>query len=116
LSARVSQVQEHNIRVALKFCGSCNPEIDLSALSRQVAKHVAGGADITIVHPDAPEIDVVIILCGCLRACIDREETRAIAPHHLIVAGESIEGKACKETRLAAAVAERIDRLADQLR
>jgi hypothetical protein len=103
---------EHDIRVALKFCGSCNPEIDLSALARQVRERIAGGADVELVHPDAPDIDLVIILCGCLRACIDRQETRAIGAHHLTVAGEGVEGKVCKEGHLATAVAREIDRLA----
>ena len=95
----------------MKYCGSCNPEIDLSALSRHVNEYIAGRADITLVPSDSPNLDLIIILCGCLRACVDREEMKSLAPLHLIISGESLGGEPHKEGELARLLVSEIDRL-----
>jgi len=99
------------IRIALKFCGSCNPEIDLSSLARQVKAHTAGRPDIEIVPSDNPGTDLLIILCGCLRACANKDELKAQAGRCIIIAGPSLSGAAQNESHLASMVTAEIDRL-----
>ncbi|MGD0354326.1 MAG: hypothetical protein ABSB31_02640 [Dehalococcoidia bacterium] len=60
--------------------------------------------------PDAAGLDLLIILCGCLRACADKEEIRGLAGRHIIIAGESLSGTAQNEDRLATLLAAEIDR------
>jgi hypothetical protein len=49
-------------------------------------------------------IDIVVILCGCPRACGNKEEVKARARRSLVTAGESLNGKAVPESELPAAV------------
>ncbi len=73
--------------------------------------HTAGRADIEIVRFDSPDINLLIILCGCLRACADKDEIKEKAGQHLIIAGQSLAGTAQNEDRLSIMVAAEIDRL-----
>jgi hypothetical protein len=76
-----------------------------------VKAHTTSRADIEIVPLDSPGINLMIILCGCLRACADKDEIKAQAGQYLIVAGQSLAGTAQNEDRLAIMVAAEIDRL-----
>jgi hypothetical protein len=76
-----------------------------------VKAHTACRVDIEIVHFDSQGIDLLIILCGCLRACADKDEVKTQAGRYLIVAGQSLAGTAQNEDRLAIMVAAEIDRL-----
>jgi len=100
-----------NIRIALKFCGSCNPEIDLSSLAGQVRRLFLNRQDVEISPSDAPGLDLLVILCGCRRACADKEEYQSQAKQRLIIAGESLEGSPHSEKQLAALIAGEINRL-----
>ena len=102
---------KHKIKVALKFCGSCNPQIDLTALAAGVRSHIAGRIDFEMVPADANGLDLLIILCGCQRACADKEEIWGTARQHIVTAGETFGGVPCKEDSLAALLAAEIDTL-----
>lgn len=99
------------IKIALKFCGSCNPEIDLSSLARQVRKLTAGAGSIEIAQFDSPGLELLVILCGCRRACADKDEYKSQAKSHLIIAGESLDGSPQSEQQLASLIAGTIVRL-----
>jgi len=57
-------------------------------------------------------LDLLVILCGCRRACADKEEFRFQADRRLIVAGESLDGSPRSEEELASLIAVEISRLA----
>ena len=96
------------INIALKFCGSCNPEIDLSSLAGQVRKLASAREDIQFVSLDMQGLDLLVVLCGCRRACADREEYTSQARRHLIIAGESLDGSPRSEKHLAFLIATEI--------
>jgi len=98
------------IRIALKFCGSCNPEIDLSSLTAQVHKLTSGREDIQFVPFDTQELDLLVILCGCRRSCADKEEYKSQAKRHLLIAGKSLDGSPQSENLLASLIAAGIGR------
>jgi hypothetical protein len=98
------------IKIALKFCGSCNPEIDLSGLAGQVKRHISSRSDIEFVAADTPGTDLLIVLCGCLRACVDKQDIWGSARQHIVIAGESLSGASMNEDRLAELLAAEIDR------
>jgi hypothetical protein len=80
-------------------------------LARRVKAHTASRANIEIVPFDSPGIDLLIILCGCLRACADKDEIKAQAGQHLIIASQSLAGTPQNEDRLATMMAAEIDRM-----
>jgi len=60
--------------------------------------------DFVLVPPSEDKVDVVVILCGCPRACGNKEEFKARAKHHLLIAGESTKGSDVPETHLSTVV------------
>ena len=78
-------------RVSLKYCGSCNPLIDLSRIGQALPAVISQEAELLFVSPDETNIDTIIILCGCPRACGNKETIRARASHCIVVAGESVD-------------------------
>ena len=98
-------------RVALKYCGSCNPYIDFAAIKKWLAG-LQAELGFELVPFSAAGADAIIILCGCQRACANRQDVRASAPKSLLIAGCSIDGKAVDESRLLAGLK---DRLSDML-
>ncbi len=91
-------------RIALKYCGSCNPLVDLTRVARQVAKLAEQRRDLFLVPVSEEGIDIVVILCGCHRACGNKEEVRARANQSLVIAGESLDGRPVPEKCLTVAI------------
>jgi sulfite reductase beta subunit-like hemoprotein len=98
-------------KVALKYCGSCNPRVDLRRIARHLAKMAEEQGDFQLVPLSENDIDVVVILCGCPRACGNKEEVKARAKRSLITAGESINRRAVPEAELAVAVEQELDKI-----
>jgi hypothetical protein len=88
------------IKVALKYCGSCNPNVDLTSIARHLAKVAEAHGDFQLVPLSEDTIDVVVILYGCPRACGNKAEVRARANQILLTAGESINGRPVTEAQL----------------
>lgn len=103
--------QEPKIKVALKYCGCCNPYIDLSRVTRHLAKLAEEHRDFELVPLSGNDVSVVVILCGCPRACGDKEEIRARARWSLVIAGESIGGKPVLEQGLLGAVEQELGKI-----
>jgi len=78
------------IKVALKYCGSCNPQMNLSKKGRTITEIIAGQSDFEIVPLSTNNIDVVIILCGCPRACGNKKEVRVRAKRYLVISVENL--------------------------
>jgi hypothetical protein len=74
-------------------------------------KYLSSREDIELVPAGKEGIDLLIVLCGCLRACADSDEFKQQARHYIIVAGESLEGAHYDETQIPAALIKEIDRL-----
>ena len=53
---------------------------------------------------------MLVILCGCRRACADKDEYRSQAKRRLIIAGESLDGSHRGEKKLASLIADKISR------
>jgi sulfite reductase beta subunit-like hemoprotein len=101
------------VKVALKYCGSCNPHVDLSRIARHLAKVAEERGGFQLVPLPEDDIDVVVILCGCPRACGNKGEVRARAKQSLIIAGESLGGRAVPEACLPSAAEQELSKILD---
>jgi len=90
-------------RVAVKYCGSCNPSIDTSQLGGHLAE-VAAHVGAELVSADFPDPDIIIIVCGCNHACVNKPEWRERAPRQIVIAGETLNGEPAPEKDLPAAL------------
>jgi hypothetical protein len=106
LSLSVKEVSENSrqAKVALKYCGSCNPYVDLMRIARRLTRLAEERKDFKLVPLSENDIDIMVILCGCPRACANKAEVRARAGKSLLTAGESINGKHVPEAHLPSAV------------
>ncbi len=82
---------DYKLKVALKYCGSCNPQIDLSGVGHLLKETVEKEEALLPVSLEGSKPDVVIVLCGCARACGNTEEIRARAPRSIVVAGKTVD-------------------------
>ena len=74
-------------RVAIKFCGGCNPIIDRGQLARSIREHLTG---LVRWVPPEEEVDLLLIISGCLTACVDRPEVTETAAEYFAIAGSRI--------------------------
>jgi len=100
--------KKDSIFIALEYCGSCNPYIDLAKIGRYIHNLAGQSATVTLVNPAEDDIDILIILCGCNRRCGANREIKRKAKHTFVVAGESLDGLTIPEKTLAASLKEKV--------
>jgi len=96
------------MRIAVKYCGSCNPEIDLSRIGSAVLAEAKASGWEVMPFSRLDEADVLVLLCGCPRMCINTEELKRQAKRTLVVAGRRLGWQPVSEEELPAAVASAI--------
>lgn len=98
-------------KVALKFCGCCNPQVNLSRLARylqNIAEEHAVFQLLPLSLLPRESVEVVVLLCGCPRACVNREDVKARAQASVVVAGKSVDGEYVPEPGLTSAVEQKL--------
>ena len=82
---------DYKLKVTLKYCGSCNPLIDPFQIGKKLKEAIENASELQLVSPDDDLIDVVVIICGCPRACGNKESIRRLAKNLIVVAGEMVD-------------------------
>ena len=78
------------LRIRLRYCGGCNPEIDRVALVEQVQKELdKEGIKTDFVRQDEENPDLVLLVNGCRHACLDESSQ----PPKLTQLTVSVKGK-----------------------
>ena len=65
----MSESQHRKIRIAVKYCGGCNPDFDRVAAAADMVDRLA--EDVEVVPLDDERIDMVVAVEGCPTACAD---------------------------------------------
>lgn len=86
------------MKVGVKFCGNCNPHIDMPGLFRDLATRSPAPS---FVRWDAEEYDVLLVLSGCPVDCTTRPP---FAGPVVVVTNESIDRWPVPERELPAAI------------
>ena len=76
-------------RLAIKFCGGCNPLIERVFLAQTIREGCSGTVHWVRVE-ERP--DLVLIINGCLTACADQAEIQKRALSSLLIQGHTISG------------------------
>jgi len=74
-------------RLAIKFCGGCNPSIERGLVARLILEDLA--ERVRWVPPDE-EADLLLLIGGCQTACVDREEVKRKAARYLGISGSTV--------------------------
>lgn len=96
------------MKVAFKYCGSCNPEIELSDIGHKIEAALQEAPDINVVSRRSKAIDVMVILCGCPKACGDKKRTRKKAEHCVVMAGATVDLVPVAEKELPVQVVQKV--------
>ncbi|MBM4332552.1 MAG: hypothetical protein FJ117_15275 [Deltaproteobacteria bacterium] len=72
-------------RISVKFCGGCNPSMDRGAVAQIISRDLA---DVYWAPPDE-EVDILLIINGCLSSCAERPEVEEKAAKSLIIRGKT---------------------------
>jgi hypothetical protein len=96
------------MKIAFKYCGSCNPEVDLAQIGHSLAEQVQQQDWQLITLSADAEADVLVLLCGCPRTCINKEDLYHQAKQVMLVAGKRLGWIPLKEAALPQAVIEAI--------
>ncbi len=96
------------MRITFKYCGSCNPEVDLAQIGHSLTAQVEQQGWQLITPGTGAKADVLVLLCGCPRTCIDKEDLYHQAKQVLLVAGKRLGWLPVKESALPQAVIEAI--------
>jgi len=94
--------------VAVKYCGSCNPLIDLIQIGNRLKEAIENAPELQLATPNDDPIDVVVILCGCPRLCGNKEGFRRLAKNFILVAGEMVDLLPVAEKDLTARVLQKV--------
>jgi hypothetical protein len=57
------------MKVAIKYCGGCNPDYDRVALVKRIEESLDGNVE--FVSAEDEDIDLVLAVEGCRTACAD---------------------------------------------
>ena len=62
------------LKIGVKYCGGCNPEIDRSAVVEGIYKGLKkSGREIVLVTDKETKIDILLLVNGCQHACLEEE-------------------------------------------
>ncbi len=92
------------LKVGVKFCGSCNPYIDMG----YVYKNIQGILGVQYVSWESKNYDVLLIISGCPKNCITKPDFKGPA---IIVAGNFIDMVTVSDEKLVEVLREKIERL-----
>jgi hypothetical protein len=101
-------VTDYKLNVTLKYCGSCNPQVDLIQIGHKLKEAVENAMELQLASPDDNQIDVVVILCGCPRMCGNKESFRNLAEQFILIAAETIDLEPAAEKDIPAQVVEKL--------
>ena len=75
-------------RLAVKFCGGCNPEYSRGSLVRFIRQGVSEKG--RWIPREESKADLLLILDGCQTGCADLPEVWAEASFHLVINGTAV--------------------------
>jgi len=74
-------------RLAIKFCGGCNPDFDRGSVAQRIREEVSREA---VWVSGEEESEFLLIINGCRTACADTAEIRAGRPA-VVVSAETVD-------------------------
>jgi hypothetical protein len=68
-------------------------------------------------HPEGKiPADLLIIICGCRKACVNLPEVRAMGKRVILIKGRWIEGLSCGEVELTHRLLQRVESMKGEIR
>lgn len=100
---------EHVLKLRVKYCGGCNPDIDRGAMVDRLLKIVADSGQEVVCCGNDP--DVILLVNGCAHACLEEPDFRAaVGAMCISIQGAHVEREPVAEGRLHEVIRDLITR------
>ena len=88
--------------IGVRYCGGCNPRIDRSRIVRDVRAGLEKiGLKVDFTTDKEQPVDVVLLINGCMHACLEREYCDSSHNEKLIcVRGEMVDDQCIEEAHI----------------
>ena len=85
--------------IGLRYCGGCNPQIDRSTVIKNLKEALKKmGIEIDLTTDKQTTVDIVLLINGCMHACLEEECLREVdSPQCISIKGEMVGSKYVKE-------------------
>lgn len=83
------------MKLGIRYCGGCNPTIDLRILTKRLRENLKPDTDV-FEYFDSHDCEVVVILNGCNVGCVQVQKSQ----NPIAVYGSDIDGKQYSEESL----------------
>ena len=83
------------MRIAVKYCGGCNPHFQRSAVVEKLRRDFPGIAIAAAGQTETPS-DLTLVVCGCPSACASRDGLESVHGTMLIAAEADYEKTAAR--------------------
>ena len=88
--------------IGVRYCGGCNPRIDRSRIVRDVRAGLEKiGLKVDFTTDKEQPVDAVLLINGCMHACLEREYSTSGHDQQLIsVRGEMVDDQCIEEAHI----------------
>lgn len=94
------------MKIGVKFCGGCNPQINRSRIYKELKRQFPESCGL-IRDQNTGLWDVGILLCGCPVACVDADEVRGKARQWIVVGGAMVDLYPVEESGITEEIVEK---------
>jgi len=96
--------------IGLRYCGGCNPQIDRSTVIKTLKEGLEKmGIEIYFTTDRQRTVDVILLINGCMHACLEEECLReGDSPQFIPVKGEMVDSQYVREEHIPEFLIKRI--------
>jgi hypothetical protein len=78
--------------IGIRYCGGCNPQIDRSTVIKNLKEALKKrGIEIDLTTDKQTTVDIVLLINGCMHACLEEECLREVdSPQFISIKGEMV--------------------------
>jgi len=101
------------IKIMVRYCGGCNPQIDRAKAIRSVAKRLRDrGYKASILLSEINHPDLILLVNGCIHGCLEEEyNSKEGDPAIIVIKGEMVDDIYVKEEEIPKLLIRRIDHI-----
>jgi hypothetical protein len=81
------------MRISFRYCGCCNPQLDLSQIEERLRQEGEEGGEDCVFLPPGEKTDLCILLNACPVGCADAQHSGSAAVKRMVVRGWKADGQ-----------------------
>ena len=88
--------------IGIRYCGGCNPQIDRSAIIKNLKESLKKiGREVYFTTDRQRAVDTILLINGCMHACLEEQYLReGNSPQYISIKGEMVDRQYVKEEHI----------------